>query len=738
MEWGAEVTLAVTAVKPAYNKGEIRFSCVPVDGNTHLKTSVKDFYFISTHEDQIPGGLVITEGQIWTIKGDIGTEVKLSHNGNYKQNHHTIYRITNFKPILPVGNKAFVDFIEKDKEFQGIGPKKAKSLWKEFGVDIFNILKHKDLKKLTKKILSPKSAVSLIEGFKKYGNLKHAMWFTEKGIPGSIQRKIFKFDTSFEHDTRSYIEREEFSYDPREILEANPYLLITFGLAFKEADSIAKKHFKIEVKDQRRLQGAVAYALQKWSAEGHTVAERSDIFKPIMRLLGNSQLAAQALMNGYNKKDFILYFDTGVYQRTPLYVMENVVARRLLKLKHGAMFNDAKSQTCKQAFAELKFELEPLQREAVLTSIENAIACITGGAGTGKTTVLKTVLSAYEKLEYIIVPMALSGRAAQRMHDSINMDTFTIAKFLRNPPIEDTENKYLIVVDEASMLDLQTMSRIMMHIHDKVRILLCGDHNQLPPIGYGNILRDIVLSGVIPNTQLNIVRRQKGNTGIPEYSKNINEGVVPDNLTTGAITFHETDYDNVADVCIELYKHDPDLTQVVAATNQMVNAINTQCQCELNADAPQLIYEGIDGKLWGLLFKNDPVMFTQTIQDTNIRNGTLGKLISVEPIDGKFGVVKLDVTNEIVPLTSQLLFALTAGYGITLHKAQGSQFPRVIVALTRGKNLDRSWLYTAITRAETEIHIVGPREKMIEAIKEVSNASKRKTYLQHLLTTAFS
>ncbi|HAW8069587.1 TPA: AAA family ATPase, partial [Escherichia coli] len=164
------------------------------------------------------------------------------------------------------------------------------------------------------------------------------------------------------------------------------------------------------------------------------------------------------------------------------------------------------------------YELTKKQIEAVTTCLDNAVSCITGGAGTGKTTVLRTALRAYHQMGFEIHAVALSGRAAMRLHESIGFITSTIAKLLRREPIEPSSDqpKHLLVIDEASMIDLPTMYRLVNHIHPSVRIIFTGDPDQLPPIGCGKVLADIVLSKAIANTMLDIVKRQKGSTGIPE------------------------------------------------------------------------------------------------------------------------------------------------------------------------------------------------------------------------------
>jgi exodeoxyribonuclease V alpha subunit len=325
----------------------------------------------------------------------------------------------------------------------------------------------------------------------------------------------------------------EFNPDPTIMIKEDPYSLSTFGMDFKMIDRIAKKHFKIENCDPRRLTSIVTQALRALTSKGNTAVYPSQLRNQVRKIVDDdNEQVSRALTCSYDKRAFIVYPDSGVYQFTPNFIMENTVAKRFLKLySQGEIYNEEEDAACVSAFKAFETaerKLEPQQREAVMVSVSYAISCITGGAGTGKTTVLNAVLNAYDVLGYNIKAIALSGRAAMRMRQSIHRPSSTIAKFLKEDPLEDLgDNKFLLVIDESSMLDLPTIFKIVTHISPAVRILFVGDPNQLPPIGAGNILGDIVKSGIIHNTELNIVKRQGASSGIPEYSKSIRDGVVP-------------------------------------------------------------------------------------------------------------------------------------------------------------------------------------------------------------------
>jgi len=282
------------------------------------------------------------------------------------------------------------------------------------------------------------------------------------------------------------------------------------------------------------------------------------------------------------------------------------------------------------------------------------------------------------------------------------------------------------------MIDLPTMYRLVNHIHPSVRIIFTGDPDQLPPIGCGKVLADVVLSRAIANTMLDIVKRQEGSTGIPEYSKLINQGIVPEKLSTGAIHFHETTKSNIAHVCCDLYQQSPENSRVMAPTKALVADINKLTQEAVNPNGNRLEFEMHGERFFQNLRLNDAILFTQNHYDKGIQNGSLGTLTSVESSGESYGEVTLD-TGDMVEVTQSVLDCMELGYAITLHKAQGSQFPRIIIALQKGKIVDRAWLYTAITRAESEIHIVGSSDELRGITEAHSNSHKRNSYLVELL-----
>lgn len=208
---------------------------------------------------------------------------------------------------------------------------------------------------------------------------------------------------------------------------------------------------------------------------------------------------------------------------------------------------------------------------------------------------------------------------------------------------------------------------------------------------------------------------------------------MPEKLSTGAIHFHETTKSDIAQVCCDLYQQSPENSRVIAPTKALVADINKLIQEAVNPNGNRLEFEMHGEQFFQNLRLNDAILFTQNHCDKGIQNGSLGILTSVDSSSESFGEVTLDTCDK-VEVTQAVLDCMELGYTITLHKAQGSQFPRIIIARQKGKIVDRAWLYTAVTRAEAEIHIVGSEEDFKVITEMPSNSYKRNSYLVKLLS----
>ncbi|MEZ9370457.1 AAA family ATPase [Shewanella sp. 10N.286.51.B2] len=715
-----EDQMRVTSV-PFRSTNMVIFSGVPLAKGSYKTNSGKYYVTIKVDPESIP--IQPELGQHWSVKGH--RQLKNIETGDYVMQQHTYESPEYVECSLPETGEQLIRFIARESIFKGIGESKARALWQLLGKDFHVTLRNDtpESRKRLKSIVNDDSVESLYKGYAKYKNLAYCNWMSEHKIPASVQQRLLKH-------------HGEVSID---VIKGNPYALIGFGLSFSDIEDIIKvTDFKTDVAkdDPRRLSAALEMAIRKEIEKGHTYTTHTNVRPYLYKLLKDKILITQAFQSGHNKAQYILNPDKGTYHPTAQLLMESVVAKRLNALvKCNDLLDEQANAAYCTAVAELPYDLTSKQTEAVITCLDSSVSCITGGAGTGKTTVLRTALKAYHQQGFEVHAVALSGRAAMRLHESIGFVTSTIAKFLREEPIEpsDKQTNHLLVIDEASMIDLPTMYRLVNHIHPSTRLIFTGDPDQLPPIGCGKVLADIVQAKTVANTMLDIVKRQEGSTGIPEYSKLINQGVMPDHLSTDAIHFHETSQENIAQVCCQLYQKSPENSRIMAPTKALVAEINMLTQEAINPNGSRLEFEINSEKFFQNIRLNDTILFTRNHYDKGIQNGSLGVLTSVTASGDSYGEVTLD-TGDKIEITQTVLDCMELGYAITLHKAQGSQFPRIIIALKKGRIVDRAWLYTAITRAEHEIHIVGSSAEFRLVTEAPSHSHKRNSYLVELLT----
>lgn len=691
------------------------FSGVPLPQQIYTHINPKFIITVKCKVLSLP--VTPLKGQHWQVTGNFRSQL-IEING-FKINEYVFENPELLICTLPESGEQFIHFIATEDDFIGVGDSKARKLWNMFGSDIYRILKEdtEQNKNLLREILTEKSIDSLFDGFKKYKNLIQCNFLSQLQIPSDIQQRLIKFHTE---KTIS-------------IIKENPYTLVGFGMSFSNVDSIAKRFFCISDNDVKRLNSAVEAALQRWVQRGHTFATKAQLTPILIDLLKSPALVEKAFILGSKQYQYITNPITNDIHPTPQFVMENVVSQRLLKLAANHNTYDG-FHSISNIDNALPYKLTPKQYQAVQNCLNNYVNAISGGAGTGKTTVIKTILHTYASLGFNIHAIALSGRAALKLQDSTGFKSLTIASFLHSPPltISSSNENHILVIDEASMLDLPTMFRIINHISSNVRLIFVGDPNQLPPIGCGKILYDIIQSGKVVTTVLDIVKRQAHTTGIAEYAHLINNGLIPPALSSSKVFFHETQMYDIPQVCSYLYAEDITNSRVVAPTKKLTKDINLKIQSLVNPNGKRFEFTLQADRYFLDLRVGDTVLFTKNHYDKNVQNGSLGTLKALTNENELFGIIELD-TKHRVEIDRKILDCLELGYCITLHKAQGSQFPRVIIALMPGKLVDRAWLYTAITRAEGEVHIVGSAADLFSIIAKQSASYIRNTYLSELL-----
>tara|TARA_B110000211_G_scaffold136954_1_gene156689 strand:- start:1380 stop:3623 length:2244 start_codon:yes stop_codon:yes gene_type:complete len=722
--------IRVTSIRNVNEKIAL-FAGVPTHKQRAYQASV--LILVEAHPDKL-AGMMPQQGQFWKVSGK-------ATNSTITFDKHTRPVIEviadSCECFIPANSEALIKFISNDADFAGISENKARKLVETYPEGPYDAVLQNSVETLANACgLTIKTAERLKNGFYKYQNLKYAKWLSNAGVPLSVVSRIIKH-----HDRRTI-----------ELISDNPYRLMDFGLSFDKTSEIARSILKNQsndfaesnyLNDPRRIIAATDDAMLKIAGRGHTAASTSEIKTQLSKRIHDKKLVDAAITLSERAKKLIRIGEKR-YQSTSAYVYEAVIAKRLLKLIKIDHWDSAKEHAFENAVADIPVPLNTNQKLAIQTSVMFGVSVITGGAGTGKTTVLHAVIKAYNDLGYQVQGVAIAGRAQMRLHQVTGCESCTAAKYLMKPKARYGD-KYVLIIDEASMIDVRTMFSIVTHLPESARILLVGDVQQLPPIGEGRVFADIINSEKVPTTVLDIVERQDESTGIPEYSKLIIGGDIPPQLSTGNIRFHDIEIEDIESKVTDLMftaKAANEEVQVVGMTRNGwrgaagVEHINLRVQNTLNPHGQPIIIGRNEQSLFVNIKKNDRVIFKRNNYDKAVFNGTLGTVISAERESDYVAKVQTD-DNDIIDIAHNMLFDLELSYAITVHKAQGSQFKRIIIVLTNDSMLDRSWLYTAITRAESYVDIVGPKSKLLRAIGTTSKATKRSTNLQELLNRNF-
>lgn len=544
-------------------------------------------------------------------------------------------------------------------------------------------------------------------------------------------------------------------------LEQDPYYLLPFA-SWGMVDDVAQKSFGVAPDDQRRLVGAVLASLyQQLTDWKHTLTPRAELINLLNARLGKSTSLSSTAIDAALEKGVIIGGEEFGYQTVGAALLERRVCLWIEKTQR-----DKPDKRDKQVVAHpevIDSYIEPVlierekvdrmaftdeQRAAVRMAMTEPVSILSGGAGCGKTTVLKEILDAVERAGGSSYQMALSGRAATRMTFATGREAYTIASFVYKAKGGgiDLTRVPLLVIDEASMLDLPTMNRVIHCLRDNpVRILFVGDQHQLPPIQFGLVFHRLVDSLCVPKTELTVVKRSSEESGIPAVAAAIRRGQVPiiadypgkiypgvsflpcaEGEMNSVISKAAADLGGVSEVqVLSLKKKGSGGTGQV---NMMFQSLeDKRYKAGGRGERPTFYLDGHDGDISpGERFsKGDRVMYTVNAPELGLNNGSLGSVMDVL----KTSLV-CDFEGSQYVVEESDIRRIELAYSITVHKAQGSQFKRVIVPIVSSKNLlERSMIYTAATRGEEQVVFVGHYDAFKNAVLSRTSAELRRVGL---------
>ena len=689
----------------------------------------------------VPDPTLVERAQTWTVHG-VERPVTFHHLGVER----TEIEINAGDLALerPSG-KNIIAWIAQSPDCRGIGDVRARRLYERFGAELLPLIEASDIGRLSE-VIDVAAAEALVEAFAKHAIAPTLVWLDQLTIPKAIATSVVRYWHS----------------EARAKVDADPYALISFCANWKTVDALALSRFKLERDDSRRLIAAVEQALYDGMDRGSTALQASDLAGRLRLTLGDDSLSARAIAAAIDAKRVVANGE--LIQTTGLAYVENSIAQSLASRLTGAserqeeLFQvdrpdvDVVDRLLLQYESMLGVELAPEQRVAVRTSSTQTVSLILGGAGTGKTTALKALCHVLERTspEAEIHQFALAGRAAQRMSQATGRPSKTIAAFLKDPQVAAGAT---VLVDEMSMVDALLMYRLLKALPGGVRLVLIGDPSQLPPIGPGLVLHALEGLAGIPQIKLSTVKRQTSASGIPQVAAAIRAHVPPDfsqyeGLAQGVsvVECSESQLDDaVAGVYAELGGCASDFSvQVVGVTRNGAGGVKRLNALIHDRFAPKLepikrthpefgtIYERTDDGL--TLHAEDLVIFGANDYRLGLRNGSLGKILGASTSSGESaGLVRAEFDGIEFELTDTQLAHVVHAYCFTTHRAQGSQFERVIIPIRSSKLLDNALLYTAITRGVSQVVLVGNIKAAMRAIQAPSSASRRVTGLMHAL-----
>ncbi len=653
-------------------------------------------------------------------------------------------------PLPPQTTKGIVNYLSSGI-IKGIGPATAQKIVDHFGERTIEVLDEEPQRIHEVRGLKPQLANKLIDIWVDNRVMRNMMIYLQGlGISAKIAKRIY----------------ERYGAVTQQVIEQNPYQLaddVTM-IGFRKADQIAGS-MGIGRGDINRLRAGLLYALNELAREGHTYSPRGMLLDKAAELLDVDDGTAleQALDEQIEFRQ--LFQDSlpvgdgaGLFEAIYLpnfHRAESESAQLLqsLVLCKSQIIADHRNTDWPAYLKELsednKTQLSPQQQNAVRAALTSKLSVLTGGPGTGKTTTLQMLIHALDEGGCKFSLASPTGRAAKRLGEATGKDASTIHRLLVFSPDEggfehDEDNPLdaeMVVIDEASMLDLRLFYSLLRALQPSAHLLLVGDIDQLPSVGAGNVLRDVIDSGSAKVTRLDQIFRQDDSSHIVSNAHRINQGRQPytDNHSKDFFFFNIENPESVAEQIVLLVRDKLPAREQLDAVRDIqviapmyrgaagVHNLNSRLQAELNGD-----FRTAELKLGSRVFRvGDKVMQTRNNYDKDVFNGDIGFIHSIDPLDKS---LQIAMDGRLVNYESMDLDDLMHAYCISTHRSQGSEYPAVVmpVLTQHWMMLQRNLIYTAITRAKRLVVLVGTRHALKIAVDNNKVAQRHTGLAQRL------
>lgn len=633
--------------------------------------------------------------------------------------------------------------------FKGIGPTRAKKITDAFGIDALDRIKSSFLELVN---------IGIPEDIAKEIHSE----FIKNDTVNKMVEDLSSFGLSLKKIYEIY---DRYKEDSIEIIKANPYRLVEdmSGINFSDIDNIAQA-MGINHDSGNRTLSAIKHTLLLAGDQGHTYLPVEELISNVSEILSyryqlpiDNNYILQVILQMEEYKQLIIEQDKATY--LPVYYFaERYAARKLTKIREGSYSIPLRADPydlIKEIEDEIGVEYAGKQKDAIIAGLTDKIVVVTGGPGTGKTTTLNGIIRAISKnnAETRIRLAAPTGRAAKRMEESTGKVSSTMHRMLEYTPYGDelvcgkNEDEPIeadvLVFDEFSMVDILLLDKLLKAIKTNTKIIIVGDVDQLPSVGAGNVLADIIDSNVITVVRLDTIFRQAGTSPIVSNSKLINSGQMPD-LTHKDFTFSSTDdEDNTAKEIVDEYVRllkegfTMDEVQVLTPLKKKTSCgskqLNIKIQKAVNPYAKGRPEVNVGGGIFRL---GDKVMQTKNNYDKDCFNGDFGYITQINT-QGKDAImmVRFDGSKDVEFTGREEIMELELAYACTVHKSQGSEYKIVLMptVLSHKRMLRKKLFYTAVTRGKVQVKLFGSVKAIEYAVKNSNEDARYSKFYRRIL-----
>ncbi len=653
------------------------------------------------------------------------------------------FQVENYERVLPEEKDSMVDFLCSGL-FKGIGEKTAKNIVDCLGKDTFSVILENPSNLLLVPSITKKQIMTLHDTLVEY----------ESSYQTVLKLNELGFTTK-----DSLIIYNKYKSQTETILQENIYRFMEEieEITFRKVDTIFLKQEDSKRDDHRRIMAAILYVMgEVCNLYGHSCLEAQEIFSYVIRLLGNEignhdfDTALEELI-----QEIKVIEKNHLYYLKEFYEAEENIARRCGYLMRKEETYDKKIEKLLPEVAEVfHCTYNQEQQKAIQESFSKNILIITGGPGTGKTTIIRAICEMYQrtkKLSYesLIKEIALlapTGRASKRISESTHLPALTIHRFLK---WNKENNKFavnefskseakMVIIDEFSMVDTLLFDHLLKGLRYDTKLILVGDYNQLPSVGTGQILKDMIESEKLHVIRLKELYRQKENSNIISLAYQINEDRLDPTIfnKNEDLTFIPVPSNNLKNKILEVseaYKNQTESFQVLIPMYKTIHGIDAFNVCLQEVFNPkekkkkELLINDV------LFREKDKVIQLTNLPEENVFNGDIGIIESIE--NGTKKEIVIDFDGNLVRYTSANFNKFKHAYAISIHKSQGSEFDTVILPIVKGygKMLYRKLIYTAVTRCKKKLYLIGELEALELAIRNNDSAERRTTLKERII-----